>query len=194
MAVDPKNTSIDKSKNAAKVRFSTATLVAVSGMASFQAVQAIAAATATLPIIAKLVRAVELTVSTTLDFGTLAMTVDRAGNATLDPQLDRLVLDNKGSLSLAGGTPQAGRLRIKGAEFPVSVSVADATVKLTNGSETISITNFNLATPKGGTRVTFTPGAGSFSFTVPVGATVNTRIGQISGTYVGTTKVFASYQ
>jgi len=182
-----------KEKPARKVRLSTATVVALSGLASYHGIQAIAA-TATLPIIARLVRAIEVTVNTTLDFGTLAMTVDRAGAATLDPELNRMFIDNDSSLSLAGGKPTAGRLRIKGAEFPVAVSIEDATVKLTNGTESVLITNFNLVSADGGIKMTFTPTKNTYAFTIPIGATIRTRTGQLSGTYVGTTRIFASYQ
>lgn len=181
------------SGKSAKVRLSAATMTALSGLAAYQAIHAIAA-TATLPIIARLVRAIELTINTTLDFGTLAMTVDQAGQATVDPELNRLIIDGRGGLTLAGGKPAAGRLTVKGAEFAVAISVEDATVKLTNGSDTVVIGSFNLATANGGTKMTFTPTDNTYEFTVPIGATLKTRTGQISGTYVGTTRIFASYQ
>ncbi len=175
------------------VRLGAATAMALTGLAAYHAMQAVAA-TATLPIMARLVRAIELTVNTTLNFGTLAMTVDRAGNATIDPELNRLFIDNNSSLSLAGGDPEAGRLMVRGADFPVAISIEDTLVKLTNGEDTVTITNFNIVTAKGGVKMTFTPTDASYSFTVPVGATINTRTGQISGTYVGATRIFASYQ
>ena len=104
------------------VRLRTATMVALGGLVSYQGIQAIAA-TASLPIIARLVRAIELTVNTTLDFGTLAMTVDRAGKATIDPGVNRLFIDDGSSLSLAGGKPAAGRILVKGSEYPIAVSI-----------------------------------------------------------------------
>ena len=182
-----------KNGKTAKVRLSAATLTVVSGVAAYQAVHAIAA-TATLPIIAKLVRAIELTVNTTLDFGTLAMTAERAGQATLDPGLDRLFVDGGGGLSLAGGKPAAGRLLIKGAEFPVAISIDEPSVKLTNGLNSVVVNDFNLVTAKGGTKMTFTPTANTYAFTIPIGATLHTKTGQVSGTYVGSAKIFASYQ
>jgi len=177
----------------AKVRLSAVTLTALSGIAAYQAIHAVAA-TATMPIIARLVRAIELTVNTTLDFGTLAMTVDRAGQATIDPEVDRLFIDGSSGLTLAGGKPAAGRLMVKGAEFPIAVSIEDPSVKLTNGTGTVVVNNFNIATAKGGTKMTFTPTQNTYAFTIPIGATINTREGQISGTYTGTTRIFASYQ
>lgn len=182
-----------REKPARKVRLSTATLVALSGLASYHGIQAIAA-TATLPIIARLVRAIEVTVNTTLDFGTLAMTVEQGGHATIDPGVNRMFIDGNSSLTLAGGKPTAGRLQIKGAEFPVAVSIEDATVKLTNGTDSVLVSNFNLVTAAGGTKMTFTPTKNTYAFTIPIGATIRTRTGQVSGTYVGTTRIFASYQ
>ena len=49
-------------------------------------------------------------------------------------------------------------------------------------------------TAKGGTKMTFTPTENSYNFTIPIGATLHTKTGQISGTYVGSAKIFASYQ
>lgn len=177
-----------------KVRLSTATMVALAGVGSYGAVKAIAATAVDLPIIAKLVRAIEITVNTTLDFGTLAMTVDRAGFATIDPALNRLLIDNASSLTLAGGKPSAGRLTLRGAEFPVAVTIEDPTVKMTNGTNTVMVTGFNMMTAKGGTQMTFTPTQKTFALTIPVGATIQTKVGQLSGTYVGTTRISASYQ
>lgn len=163
----------------------------VSGLAAWQAV----AATADLRIIAKLIRAIDVTVNTALDFGTLAMTVDRAGHATMDPSVNRLLIGNNGSLSLAGGLPSVGRLRIKGAEFPVHISIEDASVKLTNGVNTVTVDNFNIQSAHGGAKMTFTPvDLQAYSLTVPVGATLKTQPGQASGTYTGVTRIFASYQ
>lgn len=182
-----------KPQKSAKVRLGTATLVALSGFGAYHGVQAIAA-TATLPIIARLIRAVDLTINTTLDFGTLAMTVDRAGQATVDPALNHLFIDDNSSLSLAGGKPAAGRLQVRGVEYPVAISIAEQTVKLTNGTDSVLVDDFNLVTLNGGIKMTFTPTQGTASFTVPIGATINTRPGQVSGTYVGVNRIFASYQ
>ncbi len=191
-----KNNNKSRKTNSSVVRksnLSTSAMVVLSGLAAYQAMHAIAA-TATLPIIARLVRAIEMTVDTTLDFGTLAMTADRAGQAVIDPEINQLFIDDGSSLSLAGGKPQAGRLFIKGAEFPVAISLDDTIVKLTNGTNTVEIGDFNLVTAKGGTKMTFTPTQGTYSFSVPIGATIKTRTGQISGTYVGASRIFASYQ
>lgn len=158
------------------------------------AMRPIAAATATLPIIVRLVKAIEVTVATSLDFGTLAMSPDEAGRAVMDPGLNRLVVDNQNSLSVAGGVPKVGRLVVRGASFPVSISVEDTAVRLTNGVTGVTINNFNFISANGGSRVTMTPQLGAASFTIPVGATLLTRPGQPSGTYVGTTRIFANFQ
>lgn len=152
------------------------------------------AATATLPIMVKLIKAIEVTVATSLDFGTLAMAPEEAGVARMDPGLNRLVLDDRNALSLAGGTPKVGRLVIKGSAFPVSVSIEDTAVRLTNGITGVTVNNFNFISADGGTRVTVTPAASQPSFTVPVGATLITKPGQADGSYVGTTRVFANFQ
>ena len=172
------------------VRLGAATVLAVSGVAAYQAI----AATANLRIVANLIRAIELTMQTTMDFGTLAMTLDRPGQATIDPQVNRLFIDDTGSLSLAGGEPQAGRLLLRGAELPMAVSIASSTIKLTNGTNTVVVGDFNLMSAQGGLKMTFTPTQNISAFSIPVGATITTRTGQVTGSYVGTAQIFASYQ
>jgi hypothetical protein len=158
---------------------------------SFKGLVAIAA---TLPISVRLVRAVELTVSRSLDFGTLAVTLNGAGEAKLDTGLNQLKVSGGGSLSLAGGTPNVGRLAIRGATYPVTISMESASVQLTNGSDQITIQDFNMMTSNMGHRVTITPQAGHNTITIPVGATLNTKAGQLTGTYTGSTRIFASFQ
>lgn len=158
------------------------------------ALRAVVASTATLPISVRLVRAIELTVSTALSFGTLAMTLDRGGEARMDTTLNRLVIDDNSSLVLAGGTPQLGRFVVKGSTLPVTVSVENTVVKLTNGVATVTVDNFNLLTANGGAKVTITPLAGQNTFTVPVGASLVTKPGQAEGSYVGATRIFANFQ
>lgn len=153
------------------------------------------AATATLPLIARFVRAIEITINTSLDFGTLAMTIENTGQATLDPLTDRLFIDKSSALVLAGGKPRAGRIRIKGDPGrPVTVSIADAVVTLTNGTTFVIMDNFNLISDQAGSRITITPGGALGTVEFAVGATVHTREGQISGTYTGENKIFANYQ
>ena len=161
---------------------------------TLQALRGVVASTGTLPISVRLIRAVEITLATSLDFGTLAMTMDRAGTARMDTSLNRLIIDGSSSLALAGGTPQVGRFTVRGTAFPVTVSVEDTSVKLTNGVETLTVSSFNLMTNNGGTRVTVTPQIGENSFTVPVGASLTAKAGQLDGTYVGSTRIFANFQ
>ncbi|MCB9989684.1 MAG: DUF4402 domain-containing protein [Rhodospirillales bacterium] len=186
--------SIEKKSMKAKAKTATAAgVVALSSLSFYHAMNAVAA-TATMPIVAKLIRAIEITINTTMDFGTLAMTVDRAGQATLDPETDKLYIASHSSLSLAGGQPQAGRLQIRGSELPVTISVEETAVKLTNGTATVSVTDFNLLTARGGTYVTVTPTSNNPYVTMAVGATINTRVGQLSGSYVGAARIRANYQ
>ena len=161
---------------------------------TLQALRGVVASTATLPISVRLVRAIEITLDTSLDFGTLAMTLDRAGSARMDTSLNRLIIDDNSSLALAGGTPQVGRFTIKGSAFPVTVSVEDTAVRLTNGVDTLTVNSFNLMTVNGGAHITITPQIGQNSFTVPVGASLFAKPGQLDGTYIGATRIFANFQ
>lgn len=163
-------------------------------MLSALSLKPVLASTATMPIIVRLVKAIEVTVATSLDFGTLAMAPEQAGRAYIDPGLNRLVLDDRNSLSVAGGVPKVGRLIVKGANFPVSISIEDTSVRLTNGITSVTVSDFNFVSANGGTRVTITPQVNQASFSVPVGATLVTKPGQAEGTYVGTTRVFANFQ
>lgn len=182
----------DRSKNNAKSLAVTA-LVSLSCF-TLQALRGVIASTATLPISVRLIRAIEITLESSLDFGTMAMTLDRAGTARMDTSLNRLIIDDSSSLSLSGGTPHVGRFTIKGSAYPVTVSVEDTVVKLTNGVDTLTINSFNLMTVNGGSQVTITPQIGENSFTVPVGASVFAKPGQLQGTYVGATRIFANFQ
>ena len=152
------------------------------------------AVTATMPMLVNMVRAVEITLNTSLDFGTLAMTLERAGQATIDPFVNKLFVDGSSSLTPAGGEPRAGRVQIKGALKPITVSVENATVFLTNGTSTIQINNFNFNTLNGGSQVTVTQTDEGIPLLVPVGATLNAKQGQVSGTYVGSNRIFANFQ
>ena len=167
-----------------------ALLVSLSSVCYFKAM----AATATLPIIAKIIRAIDVTVNTSLDFGTLAMTDDVAAQATIDPLSSELRIDGRGGLALAGGVPRAGRVQIKGAPLAVNVSMEASNVQLTNGSTFLTINNFNFLTADGGAQVTVTPTGPGNAAILSVGATINARPGQLVGTYVGSNRVFANYQ
>lgn len=182
-----------KRKNKIKKPLVTTALISLSCF-TLQALRGVIASTGTLPISVRLVRAVEITLATSLDFGTLAMTLDRAGSARMDTTLNRLIIDDNSSLALAGGTPQVGRFTVRGTYFPVTISIEDTSVKLTNGVETLTVNSFNLMSNNGGTHITITPQIGESSFTVPVGASLTAKAGQLDGTYVGTTRIFANFQ
>lgn len=165
-------------------------MVSLSSVSLFKAV----AATATLPIVAKVIRAIEITINTSLDFGTLAITDDIAAVATLDPGTNTLRVNGEGGLSTAGGVPRAGNLRIKGASMPVRVSMETNNVQITNGTTFLTINNFNFNTESGGYQVTVTPTGPDNSVALTVGASINTRARQLSGTYIGSSTIFANYQ
>lgn len=153
------------------------------------------AATATLPIYARLVKAVEITVGESLDFGTLAvMTSEKAGRVRMTPDGEALVMEGDGSFDVAGGTPRAGRLHIRGAAFPISLSIDRSVVNLSNGQSTVLVSNFNFMDENRGSHVTITPVAGQDTMTVAVGASLSTRPGQMMGTYVGSARIYANFQ
>lgn len=167
-----------------------AVMVTLSSVAMVKAI----AATATLPMLAKLIRAIEITINTSLDFGTLAFTNEQVGQARIDPATSVLTTDGNNSLMLAGGKPKAGRVIIRGSEFPVQVSMEQAAVQLSNGDMFITVEDFNFLNNAVGSRVTITPNLTANTISLPVGATLKTKIGQLSGTYVGSNRVFANYQ
>lgn len=170
-----------------------AAALAVVSLSSFAVIHAVAATT-TLPIIARIIRAIEITVNTSLDFGSLAVTADNAGAATLDPRNGQLTLSGQGGVNLAGGVPRAGRIRLRGAPIPVQISMETNNVQITNGTTFLTINAFNFETANGGPQITVTPGGPADSAIIAVGATINTRPRQLTGTYVGSNTVFANYQ
>lgn len=170
----------------------TAALVSLSCFGMYHAV----AATATLPIIARLIRAIEVTVNTAMNFGTIAVLNDdeAGGTARLDPATGQLTVDSSGGLAFAGGEPKAGRLIIRGAPLPVNVTIAMPTMQIDNGAEFLTVRNFKLIDENGGTRATVTPDGPGNSIAVTIGATVATRPGASTGTYSGANTIFANYQ
>lgn len=185
-------TSKSKKDKARKTLRNTAAvaMVSLSSLTLYKAV----AATATLPILARVIRAIEVTVNTSLNFGTIAITDDVAAIATLNPQTNDLRVDGEGGLSVAGGVPKAGSLRIKGAPMPVLVSMETNNVQITNGTTFLTINNFNFNTASGGTQVTVTPTGPDNTAELTVGASINTRPRQLGGTYLGSSTIFANYQ
>lgn len=168
--------------------------LALVSLSSFGVYHAIAA-TATIPIIARLIRAIEVTVNTALNFGTLAViNDDDVGRASLDPSSGLLTVDSSGALAFAGGEPKAGRLIIRGAPLPVNVTIAMPTMQINNGAEQLVVENFKLISDNGGTRATVTPAGPGNSVSVTLGATISTRPGAAMGTYTGANTIFANYQ
>ncbi len=100
--------------------------------------RSVLASTATLPIMVRLIRAIEVTVATSLDFGTLAMSPEEAGKAHMDPGLNRLILDDRNSLALAGGVPKVGRLVVRGAAFPVAISIEENNIVVISSTRDLS--------------------------------------------------------
>lgn len=153
------------------------------------------AATVTLPILVNVIKSIEVTINTSLNFGTVAITnPDVVGAVRLDPSTSRLSLDGRGGLALAGGTPKAGRIRISGAPFPVNVSLAADTMQISNGVDFMTVSKFNFMTDQAGPRVTITPGGAGSSAFLNIGATLTSRTGQPTGTYTGANTIYANYQ
>lgn len=153
------------------------------------------AASATMQIFANIVRAIDVSATAALDFGTLAVTAAASGEMTLRPSNNEIVLDNNGGLSFAAGVPQAGRVRLKSkSNSPIEVSVAQKTVTLTNGTATMQVRDFNFITDNGGPSATVTPNLTASSVTFPVGATLVSKAQQVTGNYVGSNVIFANYQ
>ena len=170
------------------------TAVALVTLSTFSVFKAVAA-TATLPVIARIVRAIEITINTSLDFGTIALTEDVAGTATLDPATSNLRFNDQGGINLAGGFPSAGRVRIKGgAGMPVQVSLDTNNMRLTNGTTYLTIQNFNINTANGGPETTVTPSGPANTAVFTIGASMKARPQQLTGTYVGSNTIFANYQ
>lgn len=172
----------------------TLSLVTLSGVCINAVSRYVLAGTALLPISAKIIRTLEVTVTASLNFGTLALTDERAGAARIDPDLDKLVIDGGSSITPAGGTPRAGRIKIRGGDKPFTVSVEQTIVSLTNGEDTIAVVNFNFGTANNGPILDVIPDINERTVSVPVGATLETKVAQLEGNYVGTTRIFANYQ
>ena len=186
--ISPFTEQKDISKKA--VVAASAMMVTLSSLSLIQ----VQAATITLPIYAKLLQAIEITINTSMDFGTLAITNDVASRVSLDPLSGELRFDGEGGLSLAGGVPRAGQVEIRGAPLPVTVSMEATNIQLSNGYSFLTIDNFNLGTSNAGMQVTVTPTSLGDEVLVPVGATLATSPGQLSGVYVGSNRIFANYQ
>jgi len=163
-------------------------------LGTFALYDGVVAASAELPILARIVRAIEITVNASLDFGTIALTQEAEAVAMLDPMNGTVRIDGGGGISLAAGVPTAGQVRIRGAAIPVNVSMEADHIRLTNGTTHLTINNFQFNTAHGGSQATITPGGTGNSALISVGATMNARPQQITGTYIGSNTVIANYQ
>lgn len=150
--------------------------------------------TAVLPVVARLVRAVEITVNASLDFGDLAFAADQAGEARIDPATNMLASDGGRRLTPVGGKPQAGQIVIRGAEYPVQISMDQPSVRLSNGNDFVTVSDFHFINAQTGDRVTVMPHPQGGDIILPVGATLRTRVGQTGGHYVGVSSIYAHYQ
>ena len=165
-------------------------LVALSTLSVYRAV----AATSTIPILARIIRAIQITVNTSMQFGSIAVTGAAEAHATLDPATDAVHAEGEGGLILMGGAPKAGRLMIKGSPLPVHVSLADQEVYLTNGTARMTVRDFNFGTLHHGPETTVTPGGPDDVAFIKLGASLKTHRRQLSGSYIGKNTIFANYQ
>ncbi len=152
------------------------------------------AETVIVPVVAKLVRAVEVSVNTSLDFGDLSFAADQAGEARLDPVSNMLVSEGRNSLQSVGGKPQAAQIVIRGAEYPVQLSMDQPSVRLSNGQDFVTVSDFHFINAQTGSRVTVMPDPQGGDIILPIGATLRTRVGQMSGSYVGIGSINADYE
>lgn len=152
------------------------------------------AATAILPVTARLVRAVEISVNASLDFGVLSFSPTQAGQARLDAATSALVNTGDGGLTSVSGKPQAGQIVIQGTEVPVQLSLEQSSVRLSNGHDFVVVSDFNFMNQGAGDRITINPDPQDRPITLPLGATLHTRVGQTSGTYVGVNRIYAHYE
>lgn len=168
-------------------------LTALVTLSSFSFYRAIAA-TGTLPVIAKIIRAIEVSVTASLDFGTLAVTREAQAEVTIDPSTQTSRIDGSGAISSVGSQPTPGFIRIKGAPQAVIVSLETNNMFITNGASFMTVSNFNLGSTLAGPTITVTPGADNSSVLFPVGATLVATTGQVTGVYTGSNTIFANYQ
>ncbi|MEM6780636.1 MAG: DUF4402 domain-containing protein [Pseudomonadota bacterium] len=176
-------------KNIAKASSLTA-LVTLSSFTFYRAI----AATATLPVIAKIIRAIEVSVTASLDFGTLAVTREAQAEITVDPVSQTSRIDGSGAISAIGSQPSPGFIRIKGAPQSVIVSLETNNMFITNGASFMTVSNFHLGSAFAGPTITVTPDVSNSSILFPVGATLVAHTGQVTGVYTGSNTIFANYQ
>lgn len=169
--------------------------VTLSGLCMHAATRGAQAGTAVMPVAVRIIKTLDVTVTASLNFGTIAVAEDsQAGTAVIDPASGAISISGAGMVSSIGGAVQAGRLQVKSGARPFTVSLAQSAIALSNGSSTVEVTDFNFVTANQGSVVNITPSVGSPTVSVPLGATLKTKVAQLEGNYIGTTNVFANYQ
>lgn len=123
-----------------------------------------------------------------LNFGTFtavgagSVDVDTLGNANYT-----------GVNEILTSSPSEAIVRVRGGAGPnIIMSVTNPTVTVSNGAQTMKVSQFQIRTNAGGTLETF-PLTANTMF-VPIGATLTVGAGQAAGTYTGAFTVQAVYQ
>lgn len=168
--------------NKSKVLLGAATLAAVMASGAPKA----EAATATIPMTAKVIAAIAVSKTANLLFGTITET--GAGTVVLTNAGARSAT---GGVSLIGGpTGQAGGFNViaaTGVNYDITVP---ATAALTGGGDTMTAQSFTL--DGGAIAATYANVAATRNF--KLGATLNVPGGQATGTYNGSVTITANYQ
>ena len=153
-------------------RKKTAVMVSLGVLTALRAL----AATGTLPVTARIVKAAGMTVKPASPFGMPAGLSPEA-LAALEPA--------------AGGADvvQAGEIQMPGEAFPVTLSVDAPIVKLSGGG---TVADFRIGMARA-SQITVTPGP-DLNLSLPVSAVLEERPARVAGTYTGSNRVFASYQ
>lgn len=171
--------------NKSKVLLGAATLAAAMASGAPKA----QAATASIPMTAKVLAAIAVTKTASLLFGSITET--GAGTVVLKNTNARSAT---GNVSLIGGaTGQAGGFNIKAANGVAYNITIPATAALTvgAGADTMTAQSFTLD-GAGGPFTGLTQAVGTRNF--KLGATLNVPGGQTTGNYTGSVTVTANYQ
>lgn len=169
-----------------------AALVSLSPMLADDA----SAASKSIKMQAIVLRAIQLTQLTSLNFGTFSVT----GASTAVQAPGGGITYNAGLNAIGAPANSDAVVQIKASKgYAIDLSVAAATATIVNGTaKTMKVNAFKLDEAAGmgafasGSNVTITLSANTASF--EVGATLNVGAGQAAGTYTGTFTVNANYQ
>jgi len=172
-----------------KVLLGAATLAALGAVGG----DAQAADTTAVNIKARVVNAISITQTKTLQFGSLTET----GAGTLAVSVGDVATPS-GTITLIGATtPAAGGFQIKGGTgVAFDVSVAAATATLNAGTKTMKVDTFLLAKPGPAATATKLAAITITANTVSayrIGGTLHIGAGQASGNYTGTIVLNAAY-